>query len=124
MPRPEGTEATACSALCARWVRPSFIFAMRAPPSTGLVQLPVRRMPRSRRQLRVRNPDVLLLLPSLAHPHCHTRIVGTTAVDRSIISSRHPDLHHRLLAPSPWPCLTTRYTAHTNCARWRCRLCL
>src|SRR5664279_4021274 len=40
-------------------------------------------MSRSRRQLRVRNPNVLLLLPLLARPHCHTRILRTTPVDTS-----------------------------------------
>src|SRR5271157_886725 len=41
-------------------------------------------MSRRRRQLGVRNPDVLLLLPLLAGAHCHARIVETKAVDRSI----------------------------------------
>src|SRR5271157_3926584 len=41
-------------------------------------------MSRRRRQLGVRNPDVLLLLPLLARAHCHARIVETKAVDRSI----------------------------------------
>src|SRR5271157_3682059 len=41
-------------------------------------------MSRRRRQLAVRNPDVLLLLPLLARAHCHARIVETKAVDRSI----------------------------------------
>src|SRR5271157_3769108 len=38
-------------------------------------------MSRRRRQLAVRNPDVLLLLPLLARAHCHARIVRTKPVD-------------------------------------------
>src|SRR5271157_5386778 len=66
---------------------------LRAPPfdkfveALGLQQLVqplIERMSRRRRQLGVRNPDVLLLLPLLAGAHCHARIVETKAVDRSI----------------------------------------
>src|SRR5271157_5908862 len=38
-------------------------------------------MSRRRRQLAVRNPDVLLLLPLLARAHCHARILRTKPVD-------------------------------------------
>src|SRR5664280_3654712 len=54
-------------------------------------------MPRSRRQLRVRNPDVFLLLPLLARSHCHAHILQTKPVDDSFILGRHPEFHHRLL---------------------------
>src|ERR1019366_2106897 len=40
-------------------------------------------MSRSRRQLRVRNPNVLLLPPLLARPHCHAHILRTKPVDTS-----------------------------------------
>src|ERR1035441_9283148 len=59
-------------------------------------------MSRSRRQLRVRNPNVLLLLPLLARPHCHAHILRTTPVDHSFILGRHPEFHHRLLAAILW----------------------
>ena len=48
-----------------------------------LVQPLIERMPRSRGQLRVRYPDVLLLLPLLARPHRHVRILRTKLVDTS-----------------------------------------
>src|SRR5664279_568927 len=54
-------------------------------------------MPRSQRQLRVRNPDVFLLLPLLARAHCHAHILRTKPVDHSFILGRHPEFHHRLL---------------------------
>src|ERR1035437_3743411 len=54
-------------------------------------------MSRSRRQLRVRNPNVLLLLPLLARPHCHAHILRTKPVDHSFILGRHPEFHHRLV---------------------------
>src|SRR6266581_5306610 len=38
-----------------------------------LIQPLIERMPRSRCQLRVRDPDVLLLLPLLPRPHRHAR---------------------------------------------------
>src|ERR1035437_5252082 len=62
-------------------------------------------MSRSRRQLRVRNPNVLLLLPLLARPHCHAHILRTKPVDHSFILGRHPEFHHRLVGdPRVVPC--------------------
>ena len=43
----------------------------------------IKRMSRSRRQLAVRDPDVLLLLPLLARPHRHAPILRTKSVDTS-----------------------------------------
>src|SRR6266496_2782690 len=47
------------------------------------IQALIKRMSRRRRQLRVRNPDVLLLLPLLARPHRHAPILRTKSVDTS-----------------------------------------
>src|SRR5437588_10620299 len=41
----------------------------------------IKRMSRSRRQLGVRDPDLLLLLPLLARPHRHAPILRTMSVD-------------------------------------------
>src|SRR2546428_6738243 len=46
-----------------------------------LIQTLIKRMPRSRRQLGVRDPDVLLLLPLLARAHRHAPILRTKSVD-------------------------------------------
>src|SRR5216684_425239 len=51
-----------------------------------LVQALVERMSRRRRQLAVRDPDVLLLLPLLARPHRHAPILRTNSVDTSQVS--------------------------------------
>src|SRR3989442_12684435 len=48
-----------------------------------LIQTLIKRMSRSRRQLGVRDPDVLLLLPLLARPHRHAPILRTKSVDTS-----------------------------------------
>jgi hypothetical protein len=45
-------------------------------------------MPRRRRQLRVRDPQIFLLRPLLARPHRHAPILQTKPVDTSILSSR------------------------------------
>src|ERR1700751_5757135 len=55
-------------------------------------------MPRRPRQLRVRNPDVFLLLPATPLAHRHARILRTIPVDHTIFSFRYTDLHHRLLS--------------------------
>src|SRR5712691_2885712 len=61
-------------------------------------------MPWSRRQLGVRDPDVLLLLPLLTRPHRHALILRTKSVDTAEVSClTNLDLHHGLLgtaAPS------------------------
>src|ERR1700751_914097 len=54
-------------------------------------------MARRHRQLRVRNPDVLLLLPATPLAHRHPRILRTLPVDHAIFCFRYPDLHHGLL---------------------------
>jgi hypothetical protein len=59
-------------------------------------------MPRRHRQLRVRDPDVFLLLPATPLAHRHARILRTIPVDLTIFSFRYPDLHHGLLA-TPFP---------------------
>src|ERR1700675_3884312 len=51
-------------------------------------------MPRSRCQLRVRDPQIFLLLPLLARPHRHTPILQTKPVDTSTLS-----VHESKLAP-------------------------
>src|SRR5438270_7074872 len=43
----------------------------------------IKRMSRRPRQLGVRDPDVLLLLPLLARPHRHAPILRTKSVDTS-----------------------------------------
>src|SRR5208337_2311178 len=48
-----------------------------------LVQPLIKRMPRSRRQLRVRNPQTLLPLPTLARAHRHAPILRANPVDTS-----------------------------------------
>src|SRR5437773_5249076 len=48
-----------------------------------LIQTLIKRMSRCRRQLGVRDPDVLLLLPLLARPHRHAPILRTKSVDTS-----------------------------------------
>src|ERR1019366_9206568 len=61
-----------------------------------LVQLLVKRMPRSRCQLRVRNPNLLLLLPPLMRPHRHVRILRIIPVTYTIFS-----VPESRLAPQP-----------------------
>src|ERR1019366_3438511 len=79
-----------------------------------LIQTLIERMPRSRRQLRVRNPDVFLLLPLLARAHCHAHILRTKPVDDSFILGRHPEFHHRLLGASQALSLTARLVNWTG----------
>src|SRR5438067_6091559 len=59
-----------------------------------LIQALIKRVSRSRRQLAVRDPDVLLLLPLLARPHRHAPILQTKPVDTSTLS-----VHESGLAP-------------------------
>ena len=54
-------------------------------------------MPRRHRQLRVRDPDVFLLLPATPLAHRHARILRTIPVDHTIFCFRYPDLHHGLI---------------------------
>src|SRR5437879_2700768 len=54
-------------------------------------------MSRRHRQLRVRDPDIFLLLPATPLAHRHPRILRTLPVDHSIFCFRYPDLHHGLL---------------------------
>ena len=55
-------------------------------------------MPRRYRQLRMRDPDVFLLLPATPLVHRHARILRTIPVDHTTSFVHVPDLHHRLLA--------------------------
>src|SRR5258705_10213999 len=54
-------------------------------------------MSRRHRQLRVRDPDVFLLLPTTPLTHRHTRILRTVPVDHTVFSFRYPDFHHGLI---------------------------
>src|SRR5260370_17661539 len=55
-------------------------------------------MSRRHRQLRVRDPNVFLLLLATPLAHRHARILRTIPVDHTIFCFRYPDLHHGLLA--------------------------
>src|SRR3989449_4155740 len=59
-----------------------------------LIQTLIERMPRSRCQLRMRDPQIFLLLPLLARPHRHVPILQTKPVDTSTLS-----VHESKLAP-------------------------
>src|SRR5664280_2295722 len=52
-------------------------------------------MPRSRCQLRVRDPQPLLLRPLLARPHRHPPILQTKPVDTSTLSAHESELAPR-----------------------------
>src|ERR1022692_4134406 len=52
-----------------------------------LVQSLIKRMPRRRRQLPVRDPQILLLLPLPARPHRHAPILQTPPVNTRILST-------------------------------------
>src|SRR5450631_1111933 len=69
-------------------------------------------MPWRYRQLRVRDPDVFLLLPATPRAHRHARILRTIPVDHTIFCCRYPDLHHRLLAFAYKSC--SRGQAHVH----------
>src|SRR6266571_2317369 len=58
------------------------------------IQTLIERMPRSRCQLRVCDPQIFLLLPLLARPHRHVPILQTKPVDTSTLS-----VHESKLAP-------------------------
>src|SRR5216684_5095636 len=58
------------------------------------IQTLIERMPRSRCQLRVCDPQIFLLLPLLARPHRHAPILQTKPVDTSTLS-----VHESKLAP-------------------------
>src|SRR5258708_7243638 len=58
------------------------------------IQTLIERMPRSRCQLRVCDPQIFLLLPLLACPHRHAPILQTKPVDTSTLS-----VHESKLAP-------------------------
>src|ERR1700678_3463634 len=55
-------------------------------------------MPGRYRQLRMRDPDVFLLLPATSLAHSHARILRTFPVDLFSFCFTYPDLHHGLLA--------------------------
>src|ERR1035441_7465201 len=57
-------------------------------------------MPRSRCQLRVRDPQPLLLLPLLARPHRHPPILQTKPVDTSTLSAHESELAPRAVSRS------------------------
>jgi hypothetical protein len=52
-------------------------------------------MPRSGCQLRVRDPNLLLLLPLLARPHRHAPILRTKSVDTSKVFAYESELAPR-----------------------------
>src|ERR1700689_2980660 len=58
-------------------------------------------MPGRYRQLRMRDPDVFLLLPATSLAHRHARILRTFPVDLFTFCFTYPDLHHGLLEVSP-----------------------
>src|SRR6266849_4588436 len=60
-----------------------------------LIQTLIERMPRSRCQLRMRDPQIFLLLPLLARPHRHAPILQTKPVDTSTLSTRESKLAPR-----------------------------
>src|SRR6266496_4318316 len=66
-----------------------------------LIQTLIKRMPRSRRQLGVRDPDVLLLLPLLARPHRHAPILRTNSVDTAEVFAYESGLAPRAAS---WAC--------------------
>src|SRR2546427_6803550 len=75
-----------------------------------LIQTLIKRMPRRCGQLRVRDPDLLLLLPLLARPHRHAPILQTNSVDTVKVLAYEPALAPRaakglllLLAPQAAP---------------------
>jgi hypothetical protein len=55
-------------------------------------------MPGRYRQLRMRDPDVFLLLPATSLAHRHARILRTFPVDLFTFYFTYPDLHHGLLS--------------------------
>src|SRR5437867_53777 len=60
-----------------------------------LIQTLIKRMPWSRRQLGVCDPDLLLLLPLLARPHRHAPILQTNSVDTVKVLAYEPGLAPR-----------------------------
>src|SRR5580704_4044504 len=54
-------------------------------------------MPGRYRQLRMRDPDVFLLLPATSLAHRHACILRTFPVDLFSFCFTYPDLHHGLL---------------------------
>jgi hypothetical protein len=60
-------------------------------------------MSRRHRQLRVRDPDIFLLLPTTPLAHRHARILRTLPVDHTIFCFKYPDLHHGLLSSTLKP---------------------
>src|SRR5438445_11440230 len=60
-----------------------------------LIQTLIKRMPWCRRQLGVRDPDLLLLLPLLARPHRHAPILQTNSVDTVKVLAYEPGLAPR-----------------------------
>src|SRR5216684_5171904 len=59
------------------------------------IQTLIERMPRSRCQLRVCDPQIFLLLPLLARPHRHAPILQTKPVDTSTLSAHESELAPR-----------------------------
>src|SRR5204862_4126100 len=62
---------------------PAFDKLVEALRLQQLIQALIKRMPRSRCQLAVRDPNLILLLPLLARPHPHAPILRTKSVDTS-----------------------------------------
>src|SRR5207302_7851131 len=67
-----------------------------------LIQTLIKRMPWSRRQLGVRDPDLLLLLPLLARPHRHAPILQTNSVDTVKVLAYEPGLAPRAANRWDW----------------------
>src|SRR5215831_9336376 len=103
------SRSTACSALCARWVRPSFIFAIRASPSEGALPFFVRHpllassvqprqlLPRRRLQprgLRQTPQELLVALPRLPpHNRTHRRVgLQRRRIDANPLAPQQPTI--------------------------------
>src|SRR5450755_598013 len=63
-----------------------------------LIQTLIKRMPRRRCQLRVRNPQIFLLLPLLARPHRHAPILRTNPVHSLKVFARESRLAPRAVS--------------------------
>src|SRR5215472_7488571 len=73
-------------------------------------------MSRRHRQLRVRNPDVFLLLPAAPLAHRHARILRAIPVDHISYVVHVPDLHHGLLGKR----FTNSSGACSSSKKWNC----
>src|ERR1019366_6741717 len=76
-----------------------------------LVQPLIKRIPRRRRQLRVRDPQILLLLPLPARPHRHAPILQTHPVHTRILLTYESALAPRAVRPSEAPSFESSWTS-------------